>query len=80
MFNAAKSFAQIGSTSNNPYIMNLNDGAGYGEFQFHYPDTVMYVKLVGLQNKQNFYFNIDTTSSLAIKRITLKKIDNLVNY
>jgi hypothetical protein len=79
MFNAAKSFAQIGSTSNNPYIMNLNDGAGYGEFQFHYPDTVMYVKLVGLQNKQNFYFNIDTTSSLAIKRITLKKIDNLAN-
>ena len=73
MFITAKSFAQTASTCSNPYVMNLTNGAGNGEFQFHYPDTVMYVKLTGVEDKQNFEFTTDTSGALSFQRVTINQ-------
>jgi hypothetical protein len=64
--------AQTGNSCSNPYVMNLTNGIGNAEFQFHYPDTVMYVAVYGIQNKHNFDLLIDTNANMSINRITIK--------
>ncbi len=60
--------AQNGNSCSNPYVMNLTNGAGNGEFQFHYPDTVMYIKLIGLQDKQTII--LDSINNLELNKIS----------
>ncbi len=72
--------AQTGNSCSNPHVMNLLNGAGNAEFQFHYPDTVMYVSIKGINNKQNFEFYIDTNATLNIDRISIKNNTCSGNY
>jgi hypothetical protein len=78
IFNTVKTYAQIGSSCTNPYVMNLNYGAGTGEFQFHYPDTVMYVKIVGVYDKQSII--LDSISNQQITRISCFENNCTGNY
>lgn len=73
MFNAAKSFAQIGSSCSDPYILNLSYGAGNGEFQFHYPDTMMYVKIENVTDKETLTLWLDSNATYQINRIFFKR-------
>jgi len=72
--------AQTGNSCSNPYVMNLNGGAGNAEFQFHYPDTVMYVQITALQENQVISFQIDSLALLDIKNISIFNNSCLGHY
>lgn len=68
-FYSTQILAQTGNSCNNPYVVNLVNGAGNGEFQFHYPDTMMYVKILNVEDKQKIDLYIDTMELFSIKHI-----------
>jgi hypothetical protein len=64
--------AQTGNSCSNPYVMNLTNGTGNAEFQFHYPDTVMYVKLIDLIGIEQLKFELDSNTQFGLSKISIK--------
>jgi hypothetical protein len=60
--------------------MNLVNGAGNAEFQFHYPDTVMYVKIENTSLNQLVLAQIDSSASIEIDRISVFNNNCIGNY
>jgi hypothetical protein len=72
--------AQTGNSCSNPYVMNLTNGAGNAEFQFHYPDTVMYVKIENSYLNQLALLQIDSLAPIEINRASVLNNNCFGNY
>lgn len=72
--------AQTGNSCSNPYVMNLTNGSGNAEFQFHYPDTVVYVKIENSYLNQLALLQIDSLVPIEINRASVFNNNCFGNY